>query len=276
MSFIPEEEEAGPRDRKSAKYLRYDELAEIPGKMAAFRKKLKSGTKRYALLVRNELIIRFLLIMCWRQRNIRECRLGPLDKHNIFKQEIDPLQVMKLPEWAAEELADNPHAEFWQVYFREHETKIGRAVRGVLDRNLVKLLEEYIEHHRPLLLDGADSANLFVNCGGNEIGKGQFSVLVGSITRAYAGRMVTPHIFRDSFAHRYLEENPEDCLSLSKILWHRVLQTTIMRYGRYFDESHGMYKASLWLERRGTGRKPQPEGGSQKGSSLLKVTKRAA
>ena len=57
------------------------------------------------------------------------------------------------------------------------------------------------------------------------------------MTAHYAGRRATPHLFRDIFAVKYLEERPEDYLTLSKILWHRNIQNTLRIYGARFDES---------------------------------------
>jgi len=51
-------------------------------------------------------------------------------------------------------------------------------------------------------------------------------------------------------AVKWLEEHPEDYLTVSKILWHRNIQTTLRIYGRNFDESHGVRRMEAWLEDR--------------------------
>jgi hypothetical protein len=48
----------------------------------------------------------------------------------------------------------------------------------------------------------------------------------------------------------WLENNPEDYLTLSKLLWHRNVQTTLKVYGRNFDESYGVRRMEEWLEKR--------------------------
>jgi integrase len=58
------------------------------------------------------------------------------------------------------------------------------------------------------------------------------------------------HLFRDIFAVKWLEQNPEDYLTLSKLLWHRNIRTTLRIYGRNFDESYGVRRAEEWLEKR--------------------------
>ena len=63
----------------------------------------------------------------------------------------------------------------------------------------------------------------------------------------HAGRWGHPHLYRDALAFRWLDTHPEDYLSLSKHLWHRNINTTIRRYGRNFDESHGLKKVGGWV-----------------------------
>jgi integrase len=51
--------------------------------------------------------------------------------------------------------------------------------------------------------------------------------LVAQLVFEHAGRRVTPHIFRDIFAYAWLDDHPEDFLTLSKILWHQSINTTL-------------------------------------------------
>jgi hypothetical protein len=44
-----------------------------------------------------------------------------------------------------------------------------------------------------------------------------------------------------------LESHPEDYLTLSKILWHRNVQTTLGIYGAQFDGSNGVRRVDEWL-----------------------------
>jgi hypothetical protein len=74
--------------------------------------------------------------------------------------------------------------------------------------------------------------------------------LFSALTLRYKGRRVTPHIFRDIFAFRWLESHPEDYLTVSKALWHRDINTTLRIYGSRFDESHGVMRVEEWLDGR--------------------------
>ena len=69
----------------------------------------------------------------------------------------------------------------------------------------------------------------------------------------YGHRKVTPHLFRDIWAFWWLRQNPKDYLTLSKILWHRDLKTTVRKYGSRFDESEALFLVEEWRDRQGQG-----------------------
>jgi hypothetical protein len=171
--------------------------------------------------------------MVWRQLNIRKCRLGS----NLFKDTISPFASMVVPRWVKEKIKINPREKFWQYHFREKETKTAHEVRSVLPRRLVPLLEEFLEQHRPILLQGPDPGTLFMNKKNGPLTAGEVGSLVGELTLKYGKKRVTPHRFRDAFAYWWLDQHPEDYLTVSKKLWHRNIQTTIRNYGCKFDEA---------------------------------------
>jgi len=247
MDQLPKEDQSEINERKLKKYLPHIALSTIPGRLAELRRHEKKGTRAYVLLLRDELIIRWELILPWRQRNLREMRLGNRGTDNLFKEGFPENINIAKPQWVIDELAKNPEATFWQVYFRRHETKTGMEVRGVVPWQLVALLEEYIDCRH--LLAGVGAGNiLFVNHVGNPLISREVTDLIGNLSARYCGKRVTPHLFRDAFAHRWLDEHPDDYLTLSKVLWHRDVKTTIRIYGKNFDESHGMKKAAEWIE----------------------------
>ena len=144
----------------------------------------------------------------------------------------------------------NPEAEFWQLRFTCNETKTKNDVHAVLPRPLIEPLEEYLREFRTKLLGNSDPCTLFVNEDGNQMSPGQVTIAVSSLTQRYGGRRVTPHLFRDIVAFTWLKEYPKDYLTLSKILWHRNINTTIMKYGSRFNESSGICAMESWLEGR--------------------------
>ena len=208
--------------------------------------------KRQALIYQEMLIMSWLLTLPWRQRNVREMKLGPIeDGGNLGKSRVPPLATLAKPGWVEEALRANPRAEFWQFYFRSEETKTHHTVHAFLPKQLVPLVEEFLEHYRPYLIRDHDPKTLFITSRGTAFTEDTLRNLVGQITLRYTGRRLNPHLLRDVFAVKWLEGHPEDYLTLSKILWHQDVNTTIRIYGRNFDESHGARRVEQWLEGRG-------------------------
>ncbi len=254
ISELPEDTEALTKEAKERKWVPYDKLAEIPAMIRADSRKITKSPKeriKKALLARDELLITWMTTLPWRQRNLRECKLGRKEQGaNLFKDEIPPYSTLAILGWIQETLMTNAHAQLWQLYFRAEETKTGQIVHSLLPRQLIAPLEEYLMFHRPMLLRGEDPGTLFLNSEGRPLTAYGVEDLVARITVRYSGRRVTPHLFRDIFAVKWLEDHPEDYLTLSKILWHRNIQTTLRIYGRNFDESHGVRRTEEWLDQR--------------------------
>jgi integrase len=192
-------------------------------------------------------MIEWLTTLPWRQRNIRECRLGTPETSNLFFAPLPEQIHIARPKWVDEALNDNPNQSFWQFHFRPDETKIGRTVRGVLPRRLINPLVEFLRDHRPRLLGAVDPGTLFVNRDGAALDYQIVTYHVSEIVLKYGGRRMTPHLFRDAFAYAWLDAFPEDYLSLSKCLWHTTVRYTLSVYGRNFDESNGVRRTDEWL-----------------------------
>jgi integrase len=247
ISQIEPDNESEKQERKARKYVPYEKLQEIPGMIRVEREQTaKSSPKQLALLVRDELIFSWLIKLVWRQRNIRECRIG----HNLFKAAITPFDSIAIPIWTRERMKHNPSEECWQFRFGKDETKTKHEVRAILPLKLVPLLEEYLQHYRPTLLSGADPGTLFLNSDGGSLTLRQTADLLSELALRYVHKRVTPHGVRDIFAYHWLEHHPEDYLTLSKLLWHRDIKTTLRIYGCRFDESHGLRRVEEWLDSR--------------------------
>lgn len=251
MAQLPVEDYSDVKERKQRRWVSFDELARIPDQIrreAAVYAGLSA--RRRAEMMRDALLMRWLTTLPWRQRNLRECKLGPFSEGgNLWREEVLP-QMAKSPE-VEQALKANPHAQFWQFHFRPDQTKTGRAVRGIVPRQLVAALEEYLQRYRGVLLGGQpDPGTLFLGYWGRPLISNDVSRIVGDLTQKYAGRRVNPHLCRDIYATQYLAEHPESYLELSKILWHSDPKTTIRIYGAGYDESHGSRSAEEWLDRR--------------------------
>jgi hypothetical protein len=147
-------------------------LEAIPGKIRAERerceKKKKKNAKRAALLAMEELMMRWLLVLPWRQRNLRECPIiGP--EPNLFKGKIPPFTELDKLLWVVEEESRNPNAEFWQIRFKPKETKTGIAVNILQPRQLIGPLEQYLAEYPPYLPAGRNTDTLFLNQVGKPI-----------------------------------------------------------------------------------------------------------
>jgi integrase len=247
IASIPDDRRSEAEDRKLKRTLPYSVARSIPDKLNARRASLDGLA--LARNVRDELLMKWLIVFAWRRRNIRECRIGGKNP-NLFKGPIRQKSGVAKPDWVQEIEKRDPEAGFWQVRFSEQETKMKRRVHVVVPRQLVPLLEEYLLHFRPLLVRDADVEALFVTGTGAVFSKGNLSVLVSKITRLYGGVRTSPHMFRDIVAYEWLLNHPEDYLTLSKILWHSDVQTTIRIYGSQFNESNGVCRMDNWLAER--------------------------
>jgi hypothetical protein len=248
ISDVPPHDENKVKERKQRKFVRFDLLAKI---VSQLEKKANATTdaKKKSIFIRNALLIQFLRVLGWRQRNIRECRLAPSSVGgNIFREEIPPLSTMALPSSVEKTWRTNPHAKFWQISFDSNGTKSKRPVRALLPRQLIPLLECYVQL-RPALLgpSAADPGTLFLSNHGTPMRAAILWHHVAGITSRYVGKRINPHLFRDILAEGWLASG-RGLEGLSNILWHVDSSFTRRVYGRMFDESHGTKGVEDWLE----------------------------
>ena len=250
LDTIPVESDAVLKKRRAERVLEYTVIEKIPDLIHGQRSKVeKKGQKKLALLVQEELIMRWLPVLPWRQRNIRECRIDATNP-NLFKGPVPEITTIDMPVWAVEERKKNPKAEFWQFHFTEEETKTGCTVDALLPRQLIGPLEEYLSTYRRHLLRDGDPGTLFLNHNGQPMTLRQVTDLVAKNTLRYGGRRVTPHPFRDIVAFTWLKTHEKDYLRVSKMLWHSNPNEVIKTYGSLFNESSGVCDMEAWLEER--------------------------
>ena len=194
-------------------------------------------------------LAKWLAILPWRQKNIRHCRIsGP--SVNVFKAPIDLMSKMAKFDWVEEILRENLKAEFWQYKFTPDETKVGNDVPALIPSNLVPLLEEFLYEHRINLVGDTDCDLLFPNENGKMMFENGLNYLVGELTIRHAGKRLSPHTYRHIVAYTWLDAHPEDYLTLSMLLWHTNINTTIRIYGCRFDQSNAMCRMEKWLAER--------------------------
>ncbi len=242
-------------EKKGNRWVQYDILAKVPEQILQDVERVDLPENLKASTVRDSLLIRWLVTLPWRQRNIRECKVMPFSQGgNLSKEELPAHLPIARPKWVQEVFEANPRERFWQFYFRPHETKTGCEVRAILPRQLVGPLENYLGRHRSHLVRGGDPHTLFLNRNGRAYTSCSLGCLIGNLTIRHTGRRVNPHLFRDIFAVAWLHDHPEDYLTLSKVLWHRNIQTTLQIYGAGFDESQGTRRTEEWLDKRAPAR----------------------
>lgn len=253
LDSIPLEDPSERKKRKAEKYVFYEELEAIPEKLRANRealqrKRIKDPVKE-ALSFMEELMFRWYLVFPWRQRNMRKCMISG-STPNLFKAPIPAITEIDKPDWILAEEARNPDAEFWQISFTPNGTKTHVPVDLFVPRALVPYLEEYLTVYRPILVKDNDPDTLFTTERGKPLRSDRVGKIIGHWTTLFASKRTTPHMIRDSVAFKWLKVHPKDFLTLSKILWHKNVKTTIQIYGARFNESSGICAMEAWLEER--------------------------
>jgi hypothetical protein len=260
LKSIPLAPETEALDRKVNRILPHAVIEKIPGRIRQRRDQAAvKGARQLATLVRDEPLMNWLLFLPWRQRNLRECRVKGATP-NLFKAPLPKSTLVARPRWVAEMESENPDAHFWQFRFTEKETKMGNRVHAILPRRLIGPLEEYLTEHRPNLLKGSDPLTLFVNRDGRAINEGTMRNRVTTLALRFAGAKMSPHVFRDAFAYEWLTTHPDDYLTVSKLLWHTNIQTTLKVYGARFNESSAVCRLDEWLEASATNSDMKPGG----------------
>jgi hypothetical protein len=240
LQQIPKESKEELRKRKIDKSVAYAEFAELAIKIRA---ELEGNRDldpfARACLFRDYLFCSVLQRHPWRQRNLRECRVGEGNHPNIFYDEIpeDVLRDLKLsPEEQRMFAADQAHA-VWLCHFVEAETKGSKEIWERLDLELVEPLKEYVDVHRPVLVRrGPGSASLFVSNSGRQMSKNRMASLLAELSLRYISKRLSPHIVRDIVTENALA-NGCTFEQIQAMLWH-ILAKSTQRYLSGFNASH--------------------------------------
>jgi hypothetical protein len=250
MTDLPPRDPNEIKEHKQRRFVGFDTLSTIPGLLEK-RADAATDTKKKAKLLHDALLMLFLLVLAWRQRNLRECRLAPSsDGGNLFKEEIPLGSTMALPMSVRKRLKSDPRAKVWQFSFNGDETKAKRPVRAVLPRQPVPLLERYVECRAALLKPGTpDPGTLFLSDRGTALSLESIDYRVRGITSRCLGKAVYPHLVRDIHAKDWLESG-RGLDDLSTNLWHVDPSFTRKAYGSLVDESYGTQGIEDWLDNK--------------------------
>jgi len=254
IAEIEPEPDSERQERKRRKCLPYEVVEAIPAKLRECRNSVSKASNPlgWAFLLHDELLMTWLLVLPWRRRNLCECKLGLQDEGaNLFMVPLSATADIDLPASVEARLRVNPNEPFWQYRFLASQMKKKRMIRGALPIQIAPILEEYLPYRRDLLArTGQDHDRLFLDRDGKPLAAENMTALVKKLTLRYAGREISPHLFRSIVAYQYLRENPRDYLALGKILGHTDPGWTPKIYGSNFDESSGVCVMEAWLLRR--------------------------
>jgi hypothetical protein len=249
---LPRRKQSDVDRRKEKKYILYAVADDIPRKIREARKAANSvKPSDLAVSLRDELIMQWLIILPWRQSNLRECRISGGTHQNLYCEPIRQHSTVTKPNWLVEQEKSGRGGPVWQIYFSISETKAKHEVNGFLPQELVLKLEEYLAHRDALIPAGQpDPGTLFLTPNGKAMDQTHLRNTVTGLTSKYAGVAVNPHLYRDIVAYEWLSKHPADYLTLSKLLWHRNLEYTLKVYGSRFDESTGIARMDDWRSSR--------------------------
>ena len=238
---VPSEPSFRMRARKQTKALPYDALKELPN---GLQKRIDSGvlSKIYvAWLLHDKAIIAVQLERVFRQRNIRDCQHLDTDGANLVWRKLNPedLEDLRIPD-CVRAAYDADHSRLFLMFeFKEEDTKGKRAQTQVLTLDTAETLNAYL-NVRTFLVEqckvthgipkNGPATTLFMNRHGGALREHNLRNLVRRLTRNYAGKAVSPHLWRDIFAAHFrmllalgVEKDPS---KLSDQLWHIDQPTT--------------------------------------------------
>ena len=97
LGSLPTEPKSELKKRKAEKFLPHKVIQSIPAKIRAGRQAAsKKDVPHVARLAMEELLMLWFCILPWRQRNVRECRIGG-PTPNLFKGRAGTSTVLEMP-----------------------------------------------------------------------------------------------------------------------------------------------------------------------------------
>jgi hypothetical protein len=180
--------------------------------------------RRTAVYVAYSLMLRLLVRIPLRQRNIREMQL----ERNL----------RRLPNGT------------WQLVFRGEELKIAwrnrrrHEVTYAFPEDLQGLLEEWLTTWRPLLLTDTHSPYVFLLKNGEPFKGFSLRSAIERMTWKYAGVTVNPHMIRDIWATEYIKST-RDIAGAAYMLGNTV--QIILRHYAHLLDAEVEQRATTWL-----------------------------
>ena len=115
------------------------------------------------------------------------------------------------------------------------------------------MLEEYLALHRPLLVGDKDPGTIFVGKRGGPL-SAQLTVLISNLTACFAGCRILPAWIRLAFAFCFLARTRVNYLTLSRVLGHADVRSTISMFAIRTYVSGAMRNVEAWASAVRSGR----------------------
>lgn len=225
--------------------LRMSELSEFAKRQIARGPQKEYGHSFCVLAYRvaKSLMIRLLVRIPLRQRNLREMKFNPLNPsagQNLFKE-----------------------GDKWHIRFSGDQLKISHR-RGTVHTIqyefpdiLVPLLEEWITRWRPIVMESQTTQRpstaspgqqfLFVDTKGQPLDEDKVWHAITSTTYKFTGVAVYPHLIRTIWATEYIKST-KNYIDAAYMLGDTV-ETVLAKYAKLLDEDCGK-RANDWITRR--------------------------
>lgn len=207
--------ENGMMDKNRGRLRQFDDeanirtLVSLPEKIIKRLRKSDRGQRKDALQVQFALAIAILLVAAPRIANLTGIRV---DQHIKYAR---------------------PGAKgVTYIVIPGEETKTGEPQEVALPAWLARLLDLFITHYRPRLLDGP-SEWLFPNPAGARRSTACFARQIERAVNQHTGLIINAHLFRHLAVKLCHRANPGDMETPRRLLNHRSIQTTQRFYAEF-------------------------------------------
>ena len=186
------------------------------------------GARRAALFQRG-LMLKLLVRVPLRQRNVREMQL----EHNLYK---------------------DPQTGHWHLHFSGSELKIGERQGRINEYKLnltektegfIPVLEEFLRDYRPRLPNPTGSALLFLSSRGKQFSQLSLALELSVAVAMRTGQRFYPHLIRTIWATEYLKAFPGDFTTAATMLGDTVTMVLKTYYDIIHEDQHDKAKAFL-------------------------------
>ena len=242
------------RQRMAEKTLPHEVLQTIPDQFRDERVKLETKIcspeekkridRDLFRLALKEFLLRWILVLPWRARNICEIQLvDPSTQRDDSRADLyehDVLPYSDLAEDAEVKAAVTMGAKrtFWQYEFSKDRCKANAPIHRLLPKELVEHLGVYLKFRKEI---AGEYGPLFVNAKGLELTTNNLYCLICEITLQGGKKRASTKVLRDVFAFHFLMTHPDDnrYSQLARELWHSDVQTTQRYYATQMNLSAG-------------------------------------